>query len=103
MRRYHFTFTDVNVQHPEISKDILFYPKKYLPAAMPMLYLVVHTGTLSYMENTQPAFTCSQLIIKNTRTRCEIYSKLTIKTSERRRGVVLVSLLLTLNIFHALL
>ena len=36
-----------------------------------------------------------------TRTRCEICSKLTIKTPERRR-VVLVSLLLTLNIFQTL-
>ena len=35
---------------------------------------------------------------KNTRTRCEISSKLTIKA-----GLVLVSLLITLNIFHALL
>ena len=39
---------------------------------------------------------------RNTRTRCEICSKLTIKTLERRHGVVLVSLLLTLNIFHTL-
>ena len=37
---------------------------------------------------------------RNTRTRCEICSKLTIKTPERR--VVLVFLLLTLNIFHIL-
>ena len=34
---------------------------------------------------------------RNTRTRCEIFSKLTIKTK------ILVSLLLTLNIFHILL
>ena len=59
---------------------------------------------------------------KNTRIRCEICSKLIIKTPERRQngqthsnkssanclsvfdhfGVVLVSLLLTLNIFHTL-
>ena len=39
----------------------------------------------------------------NIRTRCEICSKLTIKIPERRHGVVLVSLLLTFNIFHALL
>ena len=40
---------------------------------------------------------------KNTRTRCEICSKLTIKTPERQNdaiGAVLVFLLLTLNIFH---
>ena len=45
---------------------------------------------------------------KNTRSRCEICSKLTIKTPERRHendvnGFVLVFLLLTLNIFHTLL
>ena len=41
---------------------------------------------------------------RNTRTRCEICLKLTIKTPERRQlhGVVLVSLLLTLSIFHNL-
>ena len=39
---------------------------------------------------------------KNTRKKCEICSKLTIKTPERRIGVVLVSLLVTLNIFHCL-
>ena len=38
----------------------------------------------------------------NTRTRSEICSKLTIKTPKRRHGVVLVSLLLALNIFHTL-
>ena len=38
---------------------------------------------------------------RNTGTRFEICSKLTIKTPQR--GVVLVSLLLTLNIFHTLL
>ena len=43
---------------------------------------------------------------RNTRTKCEVCSKLTIKTPERRHcaiGVVLVSLLLPLNIFHTLL
>ena len=34
---------------------------------------------------------------RNTRTRCEICSKLTIKTPERRKRLVLVFLLLTLN------
>ena len=34
---------------------------------------------------------------KNTRTRCEICSKLTIKTPERRQWLVLVLQLLTLN------
>ena len=38
---------------------------------------------------------------KNPRKRCEVCSKLTIKTSERRQcDVVLVSFLLTLNILH---
>ena len=42
---------------------------------------------------------------KNTRTRCEICSKLARKTPERcplALGIVLVSFLLTLNIFHTL-
>ena len=39
---------------------------------------------------------------RNTRTRCEIYSKLTIKTPERHHDVVLASLLLTMNISHIL-
>ena len=73
---------------------------------------------------TQPEITCSKLTTetleqevnnRNTRTRCEIRSELTIKTPERRRrrssviivnferiGVVLVTLLLTLNISHTL-
>ena len=38
-----------------------------------------------------------KVINGNTRTRCEICSKLTIKTPERRQA-----LLLTLNIFHTL-
>ena len=33
---------------------------------------------------SQPAITCSKLTKKNTRTRCEICSKLTIKIPERR-------------------
>ena len=37
-----------------------------------------------------------------TRTMCEICSKLTIKTPERRHDVFLVSLLLTFNKFHTL-
>ena len=43
---------------------------------------------------------------RNTKTRCEICSNLTVKTPERRQndviGVVLVSFLLTLNIFQTL-
>ena len=37
---------------------------------------------------------------KNTRKRCEICSKLTVKTLEQLIDVILVFLLLTLNIFH---
>ena len=43
---------------------------------------------------------------RNTRSKCEICSKLIIKTPERRHyaiGVVLASLLLTLNIFHTMI
>ena len=39
---------------------------------------------------------------RKNRKRCEICSKLTIKTPEDTIGVVLVSLLLTLNLFHTL-
>ena len=39
----------------------------------------------------------------NTGARCEICSKLTRKTPERRIGVVQVSLFLTLNIFYTFL
>ena len=38
----------------------------------------------------------------NTKTMCEICSKLKITTLERRHDVILVSLMLTLNRFHAL-
>ena len=39
---------------------------------------------------------------RNTRTRCEICSKLTLKTPERRQWRSLVPLLLIFNIFHTL-
>ena len=39
---------------------------------------------------------------RNTRTRYEICSKLTMKTPEQCYGILLASLLLTLNIFHTL-
>ena len=38
----------------------------------------------------------------NARTLCEIYTNLTVKTPERLNDVILVSLMLTLNGFHAL-
>ena len=40
---------------------------------------------------------------RNTKTKCEICSKLTIKIQNDAIGFVLVSLLLTLNVFHTLL
>ena len=39
---------------------------------------------------------------RNTRTRCKICSKSTVKNPERRHWRVLVSLMLTLNMFHTL-
>ena len=39
---------------------------------------------------------------RNTRTSCEICSKVTIKTPNDASSIVLVSFLLTLNIFHTL-
>ena len=53
--------------------------------------------------NNKWIITCSKSFKvnnRNTRKRCEIYSKLTIKTREQRHDVALVFLLLTLNIFH---
>ena len=40
---------------------------------------------LFYLEKPQLTFTCSNLTIETLRKRCEILSKLTIKTSERRQ------------------
>ena len=53
--------------------------------------------------NTQQTFALFKVNSRNTRKRCKICSKLTIKTQEQRSNVVLVSLLLTLNIFHLFL
>ena len=44
----------------------------------------------------------SKVSNKNARTRCETHTNLTIKTPEWRHGVVLMSLLLALYIFHTL-
>ena len=45
--------------------------------------------------SSQPAFACSKLTMENTRTRCKIWSKLTIMTPERRQwhrsGVFIVT------------
>ena len=38
------------------------------------------------------AFTCSKFNNRNTKTRCEIYSKLTIKTPERHQTFLLLTL-----------
>ena len=63
-----------------ISCDIyIFCVYIYIPAG---IYLLKVNNTIDH---------------RNTRTKCEIYSKLTMKRPERRHGVFLVSLLLTLN------
>ena len=54
-------------------------------------------------KTTGPADNCLLIVTnKNTRTRCAICLKLTVKTVERRHVIdfALTSLLLTLNIFH---
>ena len=48
--------------------------------------------------NSQLTFTCSKSTVETLKKRCEICSKLTIKTPEHVSDVVLVFLLLTLNI-----
>ena len=57
----------------------LVYIYIYIPAG---IYLLKVNNTIDH---------------RNTRTKCEICSKLTMKIPERRHGVFLVSLLLTLN------
>ena len=57
---------------------------------------------ISVQDNFQPAFTCSKSAKETPEKKCKIYSKLTIKTPERRHDVGLVSLSLTLNRFHTL-
>ena len=56
------------------TEEISGWPEYYC-------FLRFSTNTMVYdlLKSTQPVFTCSKL-----RTRCEICSKLTIKTSERR-------------------
>ena len=48
-------------------------------------------------DASQPAFSLLKVNNRNSRTRCETCLKLIIKTPEPRHGIVLVSLLLTLN------
>ena len=69
-------------------------------------YVFIHVSSVHaslngfYLPYTYPAGNyIFKVNNKNTRSRCEIYSKLRIKTPEDAIGVV-VSLLLTLNIFH---
>ena len=57
--------------------------KKLDPMAPRRRFLSVSGFLLKW--HTQPAFTCSKFNNKITRTSCEIYSKLTIKTPERRQ------------------
>ena len=63
----------------------------------PIFLHILHSET----EHTHPEI-MFKVNNRNIRTRCEICSKLTIKTIKTNNGVVLVSLLLTLNIFNTL-
>ena len=58
------------------------------------------TCVLKPYQKKSAAISCSKLTIENTWKKCEICSKLTIKHDAS--DVVLVSLLLTLNIYHTL-
>ena len=74
-------------------------------------WFIIYEFTISVVKVKKPSelakFPAGICLLKvnnrNPRTRCKICSKLTIKTTERHHGVVLVSLLLTLNIIHTLL
>ena len=60
-----------------------------------------NNGEKSGHFNSNPANICLfKVNHRNTRKRCEVCSKFTIKTPENVIGVVLVLLLLTLNIFN---
>ena len=61
-----------------------------------MIIKIKNAEIINHLTHENPAM--FKVNNRNTRTMCEICSKLTIKTPERR----LVSLLLTLNIFHTL-
>ena len=66
------------------------------PRKMNKIYFVLFTHVI-FSQQLQPSITCSKLT-----TRCEICSKLTKRHQNDAIGVALVSLLLTLNIFHTL-
>ena len=61
-------------------------------------------SSLFFITNIPDGIYLLKVNNRTTRTSCEICSKLTIKIPEKNgaNGVVLVSLLLTLNIFHSL-
>ena len=62
-------------------------------------YLVAASISCGGITEAFPAGSCMfKVNIRNARAKCEICSKLTIKDN----GIVLVSLLLTLNIYHTL-
>ena len=52
---------------------------------MPLIIIIASIKT-----NTKPAFSCPELVI-DTKTMCEICSKLTKNTPERRSGVFIVN------------
>ena len=62
---------------------------------------ILSYSKVSYSKYSQPAFIYSKLTIETLGRVVKLF-KLTINTPERPTGVVLVSLLLTLNIFYTL-
>ena len=63
------------------------------------MYILIIIMIMVSMIPAQFAITCSKLTIETLEGRCEICSKLTIKTPKRHHWRRLVSLLLTLNNF----
>ena len=88
LRKY-FT-KNQDFQQPKWRWEVSFQNKMTLSVSRNKMYVIWHeAGIYLFKVNN-----------RNIRTRCEICSTLTIKTLAI--GVVLVSLLLTLNIFHTL-
>ena len=84
----------VKISEPvEVNSEINFLFKK-------TLYVFYFNCLAFYVLTNMKYPAVNYMFSRNTRTRCEICSRLTIKTPI---GVVLVSLLLTLDIFHTLL
>ena len=104
------------LQHPRwrecfviiVNEYVILCSENFITGNVVKIYFFL---TCRFSSKTQPAVTCSKLTI---RTRCEIWSKLTIKIPERRHWrrseifivnfehishLVLVFLLLTLSIY----